>query len=152
MNASWVQPELSGYPEGPPLTAWRPTKYPVMPRSFRLRALAALPIVALAGLVVMLPGGAAPSSGGYAPNDGGPGTITTVAGKSPSGYSGDGGQARDAAMNEPRMLTFDGAGTMYIVDTFNQVIRRVGHDGVITTIAGHATGYVPRKDADCKPN
>jgi len=55
-------------------------------------------------------------------------------------------------MNEPRMLTFDGAGTMYIVDTFNQVIRRVGHDGVITTIAGHATGYVPRKDADCKAN
>jgi sugar lactone lactonase YvrE len=124
----------------------------VMPWSFRHRALAALPIVALAGLVVMLPGGATPSSGGYAPNDGGPGTINTVAGKSPSGYSGDGGQARDAAMNEPRMLTFDGAGTMYIVDTFNQVIRRVGHDGVITTIAGHATGYVPRKDADCKAN
>jgi sugar lactone lactonase YvrE len=123
-----------------------------MPRSFRPRAFVALPLVGLAGLVVMLPGGAAPSSGGYAPNDGGPGTIATVAGKSPSGYSGDGGQARDAAMNEPRMLTFDGAGTMYIVDTFNQVIRRVGHDGVITTIAGHATGYVPRKDADCKAN
>ena len=110
-----------------------------------------LSLAALAGLVVMLPGAAAPS-GGYAPNDGGPGTITTVAGKSPSGYSGDGGPARDAAMNEPRMLTFDGAGTMYIVDTFNQVIRRVGSDGIITTIAGHATGYVPRKDADCKAN
>jgi streptogramin lyase len=123
-----------------------------MPRSLRPKALAALSIAGLAGLVVMLPGGAVPSGSGYAPNDGGPGTITTVAGKSPSGYSGDGGPARDAAMNEPRMLTFDGAGTMYIVDTFNQVIRRVGPDGVITTIAGHATGYVPRKDADCKAN
>ncbi len=123
-----------------------------MPRSFPPKALAALAVAALAGLVVVLPGGAAPSGEGYTPNDGGPGTITTVAGKSPSGYSGDGGPAREAAMNEPRMLTFDGAGTMYIVDTFNQVIRRVGADGVITTIAGHATGYVPRKDADCKAN
>ena len=50
------------------------------------------------------------------------------------------------------MQTFDGAGTMYIVDTFNQVIRRVGRDGVITTIAGKAGGYVPRKDSDCKEN
>ena len=75
-----------------------------------------------------------------------------MAGKSPSGYTGDGGPARDAHMNEPRMQTFDGAGTMYIVDTFNQVIRRVGSDGVITTIAGNAGGYVPRKDSDCKEN
>jgi len=125
-----------------------------MSRSSRLLTATAAGVAALAGLtfVVTLPGGAAPSGPGYTPNDGGPGTIVTVAGKSPSGYSGDGGPARDAAMNEPRMLTFDGAGTMYIVDTFNQVIRRVGRDGIITTIAGHSTGYVPRKDADCKPN
>ena len=50
------------------------------------------------------------------------------------------------------MQTFDGAGTMYIVDTFNQVIRRVGLDGIITTVAGKAGGYVPRKDSDCKEN
>jgi hypothetical protein len=124
-----------------------------MSRSSRLLTLTAAAIVACTGVVLVAgPGDAAPSDGGYTPNDGGPGTIQTVAGKSPSGYSGDGGPARDAAMNEPRMLTFDGAGTMYIVDTFNQVIRRVGRDGVITTIAGHSTGYVPRKDADCKEN
>lgn len=124
-----------------------------MPRSFRPRATAAVCIVSLAALIAALPGDAAPSgSPGYGPNDGGPGTITTVAGKSPSGYSGDGGPARDAAMNEPRMLTFDGPGTMYIVDTFNHVIRRVGKDGVITTMAGKAGGYVPRKDSDCKEN
>ncbi len=104
------------------------------------RATAALSIVALAGLLVV------PAAGAEA------GIVITVAGKSPSGYSGDGGQARDAFMNEPRMLTFDGVGTMYIVDTFNQVIRRVGLDGVITTVAGHSTGYVPRKDSDCKAN
>ena len=111
-----------------------------MSRSLRTRAIAGFGIVALAGLL------SAPPAGADA------GIITTVAGKSPPGYSGDGGQARDAQMNEPRMLTFDGAGTMYIVDTFNQVVRRVGRDGVITTIAGHSSGYVPRDDADCKPN
>jgi sugar lactone lactonase YvrE len=109
-----------------------------MPRSSRHRAAAVLGIVALAGLAIAPPAGADP------------GTITTVAGTSPPGYSGDGGQARAAQMNEPRMLTFDGAGTMYIVDTFNQVVRRVGTDGVITTIAGHTGGYVPRTDSDCK--
>jgi streptogramin lyase len=109
-----------------------------MPWSLRTRGAAALGIVALAGAVLVPPAGADS------------GTITTVAGKSPPGYSGDGGPARDAQMNEPRMLTFDGAGTMYIVDTFNQVVRRVGADGVITTVAGHSGGYVPRNDSDCK--
>ena len=111
-----------------------------MPPSTRIRGAVAAAIVAASGLLAALPVGAET------------GTITTVAGKSPPGYSGDGGPARDAQMNEPRMLTFDGAGTMYIVDTFNQVIRRVGTDGVITTLAGHSSGYVPRSDADCKPN
>jgi streptogramin lyase len=106
--------------------------------SLRTRGAAALGLVALAGAVLAPPAGADA------------GTITTVAGKSPPGYSGDGGPARDAQMNEPRMLTFDGAGTMYIVDTFNQVVRRVGADGVITTVAGHSGGYVPRNDSDCK--
>jgi hypothetical protein len=109
-----------------------------MPWSIRTRGAAAVGIVALAGAVLVPPAGADS------------GTITTVAGKSPPGYSGDGGPARDAQMNEPRMLTFDGAGTMYIVDTFNQVVRRVGADGVITTVAGHSGGYVPRNDSDCK--
>ncbi|MDQ1565125.1 MAG: hypothetical protein QOF96_5 [Actinomycetota bacterium] len=109
-----------------------------MPWSIRTRGAAALGIVALAGAVLVPPAGADS------------GTIMTVAGKSPPGYSGDGGPARDAQMNEPRMLTFDGAGTMYIVDTFNQVVRRVGADGVITTVAGHSGGYVPRNDSDCK--
>ena len=111
-----------------------------MPPSKRIRTAVAAAIVATSGLLAALPVGAET------------GTITTVAGKSPPGYSGDGGQARDAQMNEPRMLTFDGAGTMYIVDTFNQVVRRVGTDGIITTVAGHSSGYVPRDDADCKPN
>jgi sugar lactone lactonase YvrE len=104
------------------------------------RGTAALSVAALVGLALGAPAGAQP------------GVIVTVAGNSPSGYGGDGGPASEAYMNEPRMLTFDGAGTMYIVDTFNQIIRRVGSDGIITTVAGKAGGYVPRKDADCKEN
>jgi sugar lactone lactonase YvrE len=104
------------------------------------RAAAVLSVAALASLALAPPAGAQP------------GIIVTVAGNSPSGYGGDGGPATEAYMNEPRMQTFDGPGTMYIVDTFNQIIRRVGADGIITTVAGKAGGYVPRKDADCKEN
>jgi sugar lactone lactonase YvrE len=111
-----------------------------MPQSTRLRVALPVAVVGLVAWLAALPVGAEP------------GIITTVAGKSPPGYSGDGGPARDAQMNEPRMLTFDGAGTMYIVDTFNQVVRRVGTDGVMTTVAGHSSGYIPRDDADCKPD
>jgi hypothetical protein len=66
------------------------------------------------------------------------GTVLAVAGSGPAGYSGDGGPAVDARLYQPRMMTFDGAGTMYITDTFNQVIRVVDTTGTISTVAGVA--------------
>jgi sugar lactone lactonase YvrE len=81
-----------------------------------------------------------------------PGTITTAAGTSPPGYAGDGGPATAARMNEPRMMAFDPAGNMYVVDTFNHLIRRVDPGGTVTTVAGRFGGYVPRRDQDCKPD
>ncbi len=78
--------------------------------------------------------------------------VSTVAGTSPSGFSGDGGPAAEAQMNEPRMVTFDSAGNAYIADTFNQLIRKVDASGTITTVAGKFTGFVPRDEADCVPN
>ncbi|MGH8990323.1 MAG: hypothetical protein ACRDZ7_02210 [Acidimicrobiia bacterium] len=80
------------------------------------------------------------------------GTVATVAGKSPAGYSGDGGPAAEAQMHEPRMMTFAPSGDMYIADTFNQLIRKVDAAGTITTVAGKFTGFVPRDEADCVPN
>ncbi|MGH8973392.1 MAG: hypothetical protein ACRD0C_09320 [Acidimicrobiia bacterium] len=80
------------------------------------------------------------------------GTVATVAGKSPAGYSGDGGPAAEAQMHEPRMMTFAPTGDMYIADTFNQLIRKVDGAGTITTVAGKFTGFVPRDEADCVPN
>ena len=50
--------------------------------------------------------------------------------------TGDGGPAALARLNGPRMISLDSVGTLYIADSFNHRIRRVGTDGVITTVAG----------------
>ncbi len=63
-------------------------------------------------------------------------TISTVAGTGTSGFSGDGGAATAASLSFPAGLTFDGSGNMYIADSFNSRIRKVGTDGNISTIAG----------------
>lgn len=64
-------------------------------------------------------------------------TITTVVGTGEAGYSGDGGPARAARLNNPFDLTFDAAGNLIFSDTFNHCIRRVdARSGVISTIAG----------------
>src|SRR5260370_28651151 len=66
-------------------------------------------------------------------------TITTVAGNGKAGYSGDGGPATQASLNEPQSLAFDAAGNMYIADLLNRVIRKVTPDGMISTFAGSRT-------------
>jgi sugar lactone lactonase YvrE len=53
------------------------------------------------------------------------GTIDTVAGTGIATYAGDGGPARAAALRRPWGIGFDGAGDLYIADTFNNRIRRV---------------------------
>jgi NHL repeat len=67
----------------------------------------------------------------------GNGTCTTLAGTGKKGYSGDGGKATQATMNEPYAVVLDKAQNLYIVDRLNAVIRRVdGRTGLITTLAG----------------
>jgi uncharacterized protein (TIGR03437 family) len=66
------------------------------------------------------------------------GVITTVAGNGTRGFSGDGGPARDAALNEPSAVAVDAAGNLYIADYLNDRIRRVDNQtGIIRTIAGN---------------
>ena len=67
------------------------------------------------------------------------GTIALVAGTGDPGFSGDGGPARLARLSAPSGLALDIAGSLYIADRGNSVIRRVSPDGVIQTIAGNAT-------------
>lgn len=71
------------------------------------------------------------------------GTISTVAGSSKKGYSGDGGPALEATFNLPHEVRFDSAGDMYIVDMGNNAVRKVDmRTKVITTIAGNgSSGY-----------
>jgi streptogramin lyase len=63
--------------------------------------------------------------------------ISTVAGCGKKSYSGDGGPATDANLNEPYGVVLDGHGNLFIVDRLNYCIRRVdAATGVIATIAG----------------
>lgn len=65
------------------------------------------------------------------------GKLTTVAGTGEKGYSGDGGPATEARLNEPYEVRFDRAGNMLFVEMQNHVIRRVdAKTGVISTVAG----------------
>ncbi len=63
--------------------------------------------------------------------------ITTIAGTGQPGFSGDGGPAVKAMLNQPHSLQFDRAGNLYICDILNQRIRKVElKTGLITTFAG----------------
>ncbi len=64
------------------------------------------------------------------------GSATTIAGTGSPGFSGDGGPANAAQLNGPSGVTLDASGNIYIADTLNNRIRKVGTDGNITTIAG----------------
>ncbi|MDP2743969.1 MAG: hypothetical protein Q8P00_02745, partial [Dehalococcoidia bacterium] len=68
------------------------------------------------------------------------GVITTVAGTGTYGYSGDGGPAALAKLNFPYGVAVGPDGSLYIADKDNQRVRRVGTNGVITTVAGGGTG------------
>lgn len=68
---------------------------------------------------------------------GGDGTISTYAGNGTRGYSGDGGPALRASINEPYELAWDREGNLYFVERMNHLVRRVdARSGVITTVAG----------------
>lgn len=68
------------------------------------------------------------------------GVITTVAGRlvdgNTWGFSGDGGPAVNAQLNTPWGLSFDPAGSLYFSDGVNRRVRKIGKDGIISTIAG----------------
>ena len=65
------------------------------------------------------------------------GTLTRIAGVAFLGYSGDGGPATEARLGASLSLATDAAGNLYIADAGNNRVRRVGLDGIITTVAGN---------------
>ena len=71
------------------------------------------------------------------------GQVETVVGTGRKGYSGDGGPATKANLNEPYEVRFDMVGNLYFVEMQNHIIRMVEKEtGRIRTIAGTgAQGY-----------
>jgi sugar lactone lactonase YvrE len=75
------------------------------------------------------------------------GIITTVAGDYAAdkasdglgGFSGDGGPATSARLNDPQGVAVDGAGDLFIADTFNNAIREVTPAGIISTVVNSAS-------------
>lgn len=63
------------------------------------------------------------------------GTVSTLAGSGVAGTADGVGKA--AQFNGPVGLAVDDDGVVYVADTYNDAIRRIAPDGVVTTIAGN---------------
>jgi len=73
------------------------------------------------------------------------GIISTIAGIGGSlnyGFTGDGGQATAAKLNNPQSVSFDASGNLYISDYTNNRIRKVSTTGIITTVGGNGQSAV----------
>src|SRR4029077_6513099 len=76
-------------------------------------------------------------------------TVVRVIGTGIAGFGGDGGPAADAQLNTPLGIAVDSDGNLYIADSFNNRIRRVPPQGIITTYAG--TGIGSPSSTDGRP-
>ena len=70
------------------------------------------------------------------------GVVSTFAGTGVAGFSGNGGAATLAKLNQPSAVATDGAGNVYIADKGNNVVRVVDASGIIRKYAGNGIeGY-----------
>ena len=74
------------------------------------------------------------------------GRIATLAGDGVPGFSGDGGPARAARLNQPYGLALDRSGNLFVADFGNSRVRRISRDGQIATVAGG--GSIAAGDGD----
>jgi hypothetical protein len=77
-----------------------------------------------------------------------PGEIQTIAGNGRIGYSGDGGKATLAQLAFPTELKVDASGSLFVVDSFNQRIRKIDRQsGIIHTVVEGYIADVPAQRA-----
>jgi hypothetical protein len=62
--------------------------------------------------------------------------VAPVAGVAQRGYSGDGGPALQATLNNPVDLAFADDGTLFVSDVYNHCIRAIDPAGNIRTVVG----------------
>jgi hypothetical protein len=96
---------------------------------------------AVAGSVLALVvavGAAAPASGvtGTVP------PVTVVAGTGTAGYSGDGGPAGEATFSAIEDVAVDELGRTWVLDTYNNAVRRIERDGTVDTVVGPEAGLL----------
>jgi RHS repeat-associated protein len=65
------------------------------------------------------------------------GTIETIAGLGPVGTLGDGGPALQARFTVIEGIAFGPDGSLYVADTGQHRVRRIGQDGIVTTVGGN---------------
>jgi sugar lactone lactonase YvrE len=63
--------------------------------------------------------------------------ISPVAGNGTAGFSGDGGPATSAELNDPAAVAIGPGGSLYIADRNNNMVRKIDANGIIRTVAGN---------------
>lgn len=78
------------------------------------------------------------------------GIITRLAGTGVAGFSGDGGPATEAMLNQPQRIAIGPRGGVYVADSLNNRIRKINVNGNINTIAGTGVGGFSGDGGDAK--
>jgi DNA-binding beta-propeller fold protein YncE len=68
------------------------------------------------------------------------GVISTICGTGQKGFSGDGGPATRAQLNEPYGIVTDNRGQTVFADRLNRRVRVIDAEGVVETLAGDGSG------------
>jgi sugar lactone lactonase YvrE len=69
-------------------------------------------------------------------------TVSAFAGSITSGYSGDGGLAKNARFQSIYGLDVAADGSVYVADSFNHAIRKISPDGTVSTIVGNGLAQI----------
>jgi hypothetical protein len=70
------------------------------------------------------------------------GSFRVIAGNGKLGFSGDGGPATQAELDDPQGMVTDPGGTIYFADSGNNRVRSISPTGTITTVAGNGANPI----------